>query len=329
MADLSTRFLGLELKNPIVVGSSGLTNSIPQIKAFAEHGAGAVVLKSVFEEEVQFEYNQVMKEQGKPYYLHEHLDYFDYEIKEQKLKDYIELIQEAKAVVDIPVIASINCVSLGDWVQFASRMEEAGADALELNLFLLPSDTNRTADDNYNFYINTVKTVLQKVNIPVGVKISSYFSDLGRVVKDLSDAGVAGITLFNRFYNPDIDIDQEKVIAAEVLSTPADYIIPLRWIGLMAGRIDCDLVATTGIHDGNTVVKMLLAGADAVQIASVLYNEGAGAIGKIRTAVEAWMNQKGYASLNQFKGKLSFTKAPNAGWYERVQFMTYFGEYNA
>lgn len=329
MTKLKTNFFGLELKNPFIVASSGLTRSISNIKSFAENGASAIVLKSIFEEEVYAEYEEIIRKQGNAHHYQEHLDYFDYEIKENNLKEYLQLIKDAKAAVDIPIIASINCISNGDWVQFASRIEEANADAIELNLFLLPSDVNRTAEDNYRFYINTVRSVIDKVKIPVSVKISSYFSDLGCVIKDLNQIGVAGISMFNRFYTPDINIDTESLQAASVLSENNEYHLPLRWIGLMADKVNCELAATTGIHDAETAIKLILAGADAVQMASVFYTKGIEYLPVIIAETEKWMNIKGYHSLASFKGKLSFTQAPNPGWYERVQFMTYFGEYNA
>jgi dihydroorotate dehydrogenase (fumarate) len=163
----------------------------------------------------------------------------------------------------------------------------------------------------------------------VSVKISSYFSDLGCVIKDLDKIGVAGISMFNRFYTPDININNESLQAASVLSEQNEYHLPLRWVGLMAGRLQCQLAATTGIHNAETAIKLLLAGADAVQMASVFYQQGIDCLPAIIAETEKWMNEKGYESLSDFKGKLSFTKAPNPGWYERVQFMTYFGEYNA
>ena len=243
MANLSTRFFGLELKNPLVIASSGLTNSLENIKTFAESGAGAVVLKSIFEEEVYFEYEEMMRKQGGSHHFHEHLDYFDYQIKDENVKDYIRFISDVKDAVDIPIVASINCISSGDWVQFASKIEAAGADAIELNLFILPSDLNKSASEASDFYLSTVKAVLAKVNIPVSVKISSYFSNLGGMVKELADAGVAGVTMFNRFYSPDVDLDSLSLKAANVLSSPSDYVMPLRWIGLLSGRVDCQLAA--------------------------------------------------------------------------------------
>lgn len=324
MTDLTTHFFGLKLKNPFIIASSGLTSSKNKIMQFATKGASAIVLKSIFEEEVYAEYDALLAEQAMGHHTQEHLDYFDYEIKEKKLKEYIDLIKSVKQEVDTPIIASINCISNGDWVQFASRIEEAGADAIELNLFVSPANLNRNASDNYNFYINTVRSVMDKVEIPVAVKISSYFSDLANVIQDLSSLGVSGISLFNRFYYPDIDIDKEEIHKSEIFSHANQYVIPLRWVGIMHNRVECPLAATTGIHYTATAIKMILAGADAVQMASVFYTHGADYLEVLIAELKKWMEDKGYQSLNDFKGKLSFTKAPNPGWYERVQFMNYF-----
>ena len=327
MADLSTRFFGLNLKNPIIIASSGLTAKTDSIKEFSDLGAGAVVLKSVFEEEVINEYNQIAQSKTSSHF-EEFIDYFDYKIRDQVLANYGKLIKEAKAVSSIPVIASINCVSAGDWLQFASQVQDAGADAIELNLLILPSDPERTADQNHRFYIDAVKEVIRAVKIPVSVKISSYFSDLACVCRELAEEGVAGITMFNRFSTPDIDIDKERVVPGVALSSINEYILPLRWVGLLSSRIDCDIAASTGIHDSRQVIKMLLAGANAVQMASVFYQQGNSHLTEVLNGLEKWMHNKGYKSIAEFKGKLSLEKIANPAIYERAQFLSHFGGYN-
>ncbi|GAB4266978.1 MAG: dihydroorotate dehydrogenase-like protein [Candidatus Rifleibacteriota bacterium] len=328
MADLKTRFFGLELNNPIIVASSGLTDNPESVKEFSELGAGAIVLKSVFEEEVIKEYNEIAQNKSSSHF-EEFIDYFDYKIRDQVLANYGKLIKESKGNSNVPIIASINCVSAGDWLQFASQVQDAGADAIELNLLILPSDFERNAEANHKFYLEAVKEVLKAVKIPVSVKISNYFSDLAYICKELANEGVAGITMFNRFSTPDIDIDKEKVIQAGALSNPDEHLIPLRWVGLLSSRINCAIAASSGIHDSGQIVKMLLAGADAVQIASAFYKNGKAYLKELLKGVENWMNKKGYASIEQFKGKLSLEKVANPAIYERAQFLSHFGGYNS
>ncbi len=325
MANISTRFFGLNLKSPVIAASSSMTGNAEQVITLAEAGTGAVVLKSIFEEEI---YRELQEELSLRDDLHsdpEYLDYFDYVIKQEKISKYLKLIAEVKAKTTVPVVASINCISSGEWTLFARKLEGAGADALELNMFASPSDFNKTASANEQFYFETVSKVLQVVNIPVSIKISHYFSNLALMVKKLSSSGIAGITVFNRFYTPDIDVNNQKIIAADVLSSSDDYYLPLRWIGILSGGMACEIAATTGIHTVETALKFILAGASAVQIASVLYKEGPEAITRMNNGISNWMDQKGYTSLSDFKGTLSQSASSSLAW-ERVQFMKYFGE---
>ncbi|HBL75800.1 MAG: hypothetical protein A2W90_04680 [Bacteroidetes bacterium GWF2_42_66] len=325
MANLTTRFFGLELKSPVIAASSSMTGNLEQIKKIAKAGAGAVVLKSIFEEEI---YHQLQEELSLRSEMHsdpEYLDYFDYVIKDETLKKYVQLVAAAKKTVDIPVIASINCISSGDWTLFAKKLEDAGADALELNLFVMPSDAGKSSECNEQFYFQTIKKVKEKVNIPVAIKISHYFSNLARISGELSETGIAGISLFNRFITPDIDIDTQKVVSTNVLSQANEYLLPLRWTGILSGQVKCDLAATTGIHSAETAIKFLLAGASAVQVASVLYTEGVEAITTMNKGIAEWMDKNNYQKIDDFKGSLSMANAGNAGAFERVQFMKYFG----
>jgi dihydroorotate dehydrogenase (fumarate) len=327
MVNLSTRFFRLDLKSPIIAASSSMTGHSAQIVKLAEAGAGAIVLKSIFEEEI---YHQLQEELSRHSLRSrsdmEYLDYFDCVIKEDNLRNYVKLIGDAKAATSVPIVASIHCVSAGDWMSFARTLQDAGADALELNLFVVPSDFNKGGTDSDQFYLETIRKVLQVVQIPVGIKISYYFSNLAGFVKKLSATGIAGITIFNRFCTPDIDIDSQKVIVSDILSSPHDYLVPLRWTGILSGNLDCELAATTGVHSAETALKFILAGASAIQIASVLYNEGPSAIAQMNQGIEKWMTDKGYRCLADFKGSLSSSRTPNPAAYERVQFMKYFGE---
>lgn len=324
--DLSTKYLGLELRNPVIVGSSGLTDSAKKIEELEKFGAGAVVIKSIFEEEITLEYEKVLAEEAPSRFKDDYLDYFDYKIKQQNLSNYIKLISDAKKKVKIPVIASINCTSSHEWTYFAQKIEEAGADALELNIFLMPSTLDKSLEDIDHVYLEIINNVKNILKIPIAIKISYYFSNLGRAIKVLSKTGIQGIVLFNRFYSPDIDLDKMEITATNVFSTPQELSTSLRWIGIMANRVKCDLAASTGVHDGKAVIKQLLAGADAVQMVSALYQNGPDYLKTVIKDIEDWMNEKGFESIDDFRGKLSQEQYVEPTLYERVQFMKYFSD---
>jgi len=325
MVDLSTQYLGMKLKNPVIAGSSGLTNSVKSIQDLEESGAGAVVLKSIFEEEIAFEYEDILKEASEEGVNLDQFDYYDFHIKGEKLDKYTTLIEESKKSVSIPVIASINCVYSHEWTSFAKQLQTAGADALELNMFFLPSEFDRTTEEKEKAYFQIIEKVQKEITIPIALKISYYFSNLGPMIQKLSETGIAGLVLFNRFYSPDIDIDKMEVVSSNVFSTPSDLPISLRWIAIMAERVNCDLAASTGVHDGTALIKQILAGANVVQVASTLYKNGKGQITEMLKTLETWMDQKNYGSLTDFRGKMSQAKSSDPAAYERVQFMRYFG----
>ncbi|MCP4629131.1 MAG: dihydroorotate dehydrogenase-like protein [bacterium] len=323
--DLSTQYLGLKLKNPVIAGSSGLTNSVKSIQDLEESGAGAVVLKSIFEEEIAFEYEDILKEASEEGVNLDQFDYYDFHIKGEKLDKYTTLIEESKKSVSIPVIASINCVYSHEWTSFAKQLQTAGADALELNMFFLPSEFDRTSEEKEKAYFQIIEKVQKEVSIPIALKISYYFSNLGPMIQQLSETGIAGLVLFNRFYSPDFDIDKMEVVSSNVFSAPSDLPTSLRWIAIMAERVSCDLAASTGVHDGTALIKQILAGAKAVQVASTLYKNGKGQIAGMLKTLEDWMGQKSFNKLDDFRGKMSQAKSSNPAAYERVQFMKYFG----
>jgi dihydroorotate dehydrogenase (fumarate) len=325
MVDLSTQYLGMKLKNPVIAGSSGLTNSVKSIQDLEESGAGAVVLKSIFEEEIAFEYDDILKEASEEGVNLDQFDYYDFHIKGEKLDKYTALIEDSKKAVSIPVIASINCVYSHEWTSFAKQLQTAGADALELNMFFLPSEFGRTTEEKEKAYFQIIDKVQKEVTIPIALKISYYFSNLGPMIQKLSETGIAGLVLFNRFYSPDFDIDKMEVVSSNVFSSPSDLPTSLRWIAIMAERVSCDLAASTGVHDGTALIKQILAGANAVQVASTLYKNGKGQIAEMLNTLEAWMDKKKYSSLSDFRGKMSQAKSSNPAAYERVQFMKYFG----
>lgn len=328
MANLTTRFFGLDLKTPVIIGSSGLSNTVEKIKLLAENGAGAVVLKSVFEEEIYNEYQSEVAQHAVDHHNQEYLDYLDYEIKNDRVKKTLELIKDVKnAGVEIPIVASINCHSGSEWVFFARKLAEAGADALELNLFLLPSDPFRTAQEVHQYYFSIIEKVLEVSTIPVSVKLSPYFSDLARMIRELSETKLSGITLFNRFYNVDIDLENKELVPAKILSYPFEYLQSLRWIGIMSGRVECDLAASTGVHDYQTALKMIMAGASAVQVVSGVYKHGYGFVKELVTGIASWMDEHQVADVPSLIGTANTFNAKNPAQYERIQFMKYFGEF--
>jgi len=330
MAELNTKYLGLSLSNPIVIGSSGLTGSVKEIVELAENGAGAVVLKSIFEEQIMLEADYRMKkaeENGLLYTEYsETLDYIDVHLKEKHLGGYLEMIREVKSKVMIPVIASINAISSLEWITFAKQIEQAGADALELNIFVMPFNLEKSCNDNEETYYNVLRKIKSVVTIPVSVKISPYFANLGSVILNLEKNGADGIVMFNRFSSPDIDINSMKVTHADRLSQANEMYNSLRWIAIMANRVNVDLAASTGIHDGEAVIKQLLAGATVTQITSAIYKHGAGYIPTMLNFVKDWMEEHGFNYIEQFRGKLSQSASQNPEAYERVQFMKYFSE---
>lgn len=323
--DLSVRYLNLNLKSPLVVGSSSLTASVKNLKKIEANGAGAVVLKSIFEEEIFNEYHSVLeKESSEELPNQEYLDYYDYKIKEDNIKKYLDLIREAKKELTIPVIASINCVSSWEWSFFARKLQEAGADALEVNLFILSSDLNKSGEEIESTYLEVIRKLREAVQIPIAIKLSYHSANLTSFVKKVSETGVEGVVLFNRFFQPDFDIENFKVVPTNVLSDPSDLALTLRWMSIMHGRIDCDLIASTGVHDGESVIKEILAGATAVQLVSTLYKNGIDTISTMLADLKKWMERHNFENLDDFRGKMSQKESPNPAEYERVQFMRYF-----
>jgi dihydroorotate dehydrogenase (fumarate) len=326
--DLSTEYMGLRLKNPLIAASSGLTASLDGIRNLEDKGIAAVVLKSIFEEEVLLEANQQLKKAAKDPVIYsgmsETLDYIDVHIREDNLNKYLQLIREAKEAVSIPVIGSINCVSQEEWMYFTRKIEEAGADALELNLFLHPADFQNKEFERAYFKI--LEKVFQQVSIPVAIKVSKYFTRMGLSLKALSETGISGMVLFNRFFTPDIDIEKIALTSGKKFSTSEDQSETLRWIAIMSHVVSCDLAASTGIHTGEDVIKMVLAGANVTQLASTLYKNGLDQINKILSVIKYWMTEKGFDTLNQFRGLVSKDYETNPAAFDRMQFMKQFSE---
>jgi dihydroorotate dehydrogenase (fumarate) len=326
MEDMTCTYLGLKLCSPVIAGSSGLTDNLLSIKKLEQYGAGAIVLKSLFEEEIVLEKKAGISRMSSGSFLYpEAVDFYEYdEGPKESTAEYLDLIKLLKNEISIPVIASINCLTAEQWTWFPKEVESAGADALELNLFILPTDFSRSPQATEQLYFDIIRTVRESISIPLSIKISFYYSNLGTFIQQLAQTGINGIVLFNRFYSPDFDIEQMKITSGFVLSNPGDLALSLRWIAIMSGRVSCDLAASTGVHDASALIKQILAGAQAVQVTSAIYRHGAEHIGKMLSDLSDWMGRHHMKTISDFRGKLSQANIKNPAAYERVQFMKYF-----
>ncbi len=275
MIDLSTSYMGLSLRNPFVAASSGITNQVEDLEKLEKAGIGAVVLKSIFEEEIRIELQKNMQKMQQQQFIYpETTGFFEETEVEDSLSSYLKLIKQAKEKISVPVLASINCLTAEKWPYYAKTLEEAGADGLELNVFILPSETKIFDKSPEQRHMEIIHAVKNQVNIPVAVKISQYFSNLALFIDELDAFNADAIVLFNRSYSPDIQIDSMELTASNIYSTPGEITLPLRWIGIMSGRVNADLAASTGVHTGEGAIKQILAGAQVVQLASTLYMNG-------------------------------------------------------
>lgn len=324
MANLETKYMGLSLKNPIVVASSGLTNSVEKIRELEAAGAGAVVLKSIFEEQINSEVSHLINKDPQNLYP-EAEDYIWNYTRNNSITRHIELVKEAKKAVSIPIIASINCVSDKEWTAFAKDFEQAGADGLELNLFVLPTQREKSSQEIEQLYIDVLSKVKKLVKIPVSIKIGFYFTNLVSLADKLVGAGAQSVVMFNRFYEPDIDIKKLEIVPSEVFSSPADIRRSLRWVGILSAAVpNLQIAASTGIHDSEAVIKQLLAGAQVTQICSSLYINGSQQIAGILSDLNTFMKKWNFKTIDDFRGRLSYKNIPDPQLYERSQFMKYF-----
>ena len=317
MADMRVRYMGLELSNPFVVSSSSLTDSVEKVKKCAAAGAGAVVLKSLFEEEIQAEIDA--SGEGA-----EHTEAADY-IREIQtgagLKRYTDLIAGCKDAVDIPVIASINAVSHNWWETHVPALEKAGADAVELNISMMPYDYHDDEAAISEFYVKTVEAVKRLVSIPVAVKIGHYFSSIPAMVDRLKWSGAKAVVLFNRFYQLDIDVEHMSLRSGSPMSSSRDLAFPLRWITMIHGKTEAELAASRGVHTGEDAVKALLAGAQVVQVCSALYQQGLDHLGEMQQGLTSWMDNHSFSTIQQFRGKLSQKRSSQPESFERLQYI--------
>jgi dihydroorotate dehydrogenase (fumarate) len=321
--DLQTTYLGLKLRTPLVPAASPLSEEIDSIKQMEDAGASAVVLYSLFEEQLRQDQVELEHhlEHGTESFA-EALTYFP-EPKEFRLgpEEYLKHIAKAKQSVGIPVIASLNGSSTGGWTDYAKGIQEAGADALELNIYYIPTDMSLTSSQVEQIYLDILKAVKSVVTIPVAVKLSPFFTNFANMAKRFEQAGANGLVLFNRFYQPDIDLESLEVKPNILLSTPMAMRVPLRWIALLYGRLRVSLAATSGVHRASDVLKMLMAGADITMLCSALIRHGVRQIGVIERDLVAWLEEHEYDSVAQLKGSLSQQNCPEPSAFERAQYM--------
>ena len=321
--DLTTRYLGLSLKSPLVAGASPLTGEVDNIRRLEDLGAGAVVLPSIFEEQIEQEEKLI-----------EHLDTIGIDSYPEALTyfpaaasyrigpaHYLEVLHHAAAATDIPIVGSLNGITDHGWVKYARQMEEAGADALELNIYFIPADSNTPGHEVEHRYITILKAVKQAVTIPVAVKLSPYFSAMGHMATQLVDAGADGLVLFNRFYEPDIDLGELALLPNLELSTATEIRLPLLWIGIMSGQVRASLAASTGVESADEVIKYLLAGADVVMTSSALLRHGVGYMKVLLDGLKSWLTARDLDTLDRIRGRLSQCNITDPAAFVRANYI--------
>ena len=320
MGDISTSFAGLQLKSPVILSSSGLTRQQERTKTFVQAGAGAVILKSLFEEQILLQTEHLLAQNDYP----EANDYITSYVRSEALESYLQLVRDMKAALDVPVIASINCATAGAWVEFADKIREAGADALEVNIMRLETDLYFDPAKAEELYVSIVSSLVGK-GLPIIVKLSRYHTNLPVLVDKLRAAGAAAVTLFNRTYQIDIDLSREQLIGGEVFSHAGDFTETLRFTGLIRGLVpEVEISASTGIYAWEEVTKAILAGANTTQMCTAVYKQGATAIREALVGLQRWMVEHGYQSLDEIRGRLSYGSVADPSLFERIQFMKYF-----
>lgn len=328
--DLTTNYLGMELKNPLVPSASPLSRSIDMAKELEDAGASALIMWSLFEEAVTAESESMVR------FLHHQDTGFaeagsflpDHEDFAHGLDLYRENLQALKQAIDIPVVASLNGVTPGGWVETSKELEKAGADALELNVYYVAADIEQTGAEVEGRYLDLLKDMRQQIRIPINMKLSPTFSSIGNMVKQMEAAGANGVALFNRFYQPDINIDGLRLQPSLHPSTSAEALLAMRWIAILYGRTELSLGATGGVHTWEDAVKLLLAGADVVHLCSVLLEHGPAALGRIREGIETWMDEQGFESVEDFRGRVSALSVPNPAEFERANYVNILDSYS-
>ena len=321
MANLQASYMGIELKNPIIAGASELTRNIDSIKKLEEAGAAALVTKSLFEEQIQLERFKLEEEATMYNERHAQMTSLFPQMEHSGPEEHLMWVKKSKEAVGIPVIGSLNCVNHDTWLEYAKMMQDTGVDGLELNFYASPRDIATSGASVEDEQIAIAEAVVKAVSIPVGVKLSVFYSNPLNVVSRFDNAGVRGAVLFNRLFQPDIDIEKEKNALPFNLSSNIDSRLPLRFAGLLYGNIQADVCSSTGIFDGEDVVKMLLAGAQCVQVVSTLFINKMTHIQTMLKSLEAWMDGKGYSGLEDFRGKMSKKNSKDPWTYERAQYV--------
>jgi len=320
MVDLSTTYMGLKLKNPLMVASCSLSKSIEDVKKWEDAGVGAVVLKSIFEEQIRAAAGDTFGAAG----AEQHAEGYDYILNTQMhtgTKDYLSLLENTRSNLSIPVIASVNCNSNKGWTDFAVKLQDAGASGLELNLSIMPTDPAIGSDEIEERILDIVYSVTQKIDIPVAVKIGPYFTAPAKVIRDIIWRGAKGLVLFNRFYQFDIDVDNMRLKPGSIMSSSSELSTSLRWVALLSGRIRAGLAVTTGVHNGNDALKAILAGADAIQLCSTLYKHGEGQVKVILARITEFLGENEFDSIEAIKGVLSQKYSDQPESYERLQYI--------
>ena len=328
MIDLSTRYLGLTLTSPLVASASPLTESLDAIRAMEDHGAAAVVVTSLFEEQIARESEAL--DRYLSYGAESHAEAVGYfpDIHDYRLGPaaYLEHLRRAKEAVDIPVVASLNGVSTGGWVSFARDMQQAGADALELNIFYVPTDPLLSGGTVEQMYEDVVRDVRASVTIPVAVKLGHAFSAFAHLARRLDRTGVDALVLFNRFYLPDFDLERLEVVPRLTLSSSAELLLPLHWVAILYGHVSADLAVTGGVHEAADVLKAMMAGARVAMMTSALLRHGIPHLARVRRGLLAWMEEHGYASIAEMQGSMSYRSVPEPAAFERANYMKVLNE---
>ncbi len=322
--DLTTTYMGLKLKNPLVLSASPLTAYVDKVKAVEDAGAAAVVMHSLFEEQIihdQKEIDHFLTTTSHNYA--EALDYFPEpeEYRNLHAEEYLEQLHNIKQAVDIPVIGSLNGVSAGGWMKYAKEMEKAGADAIELNIYYIATNPETTCAEVEQMYIDDLKTVKQSVSIPVAMKLSPFFTAFGNMAKRLDEAGADALVLFNRFYQPDIDLERLEVTPNLQFSTSYEIRLPLRWIAILYGKLNASLAATSGVHNAEDVLKLVMAGADVTMMTSAVLEHGPYAFERVLKGIQRWMEEHEYESIEQMKGSMSYQHVAEPAAYERANYI--------
>ena len=321
MANLKTNYLGLDLNNPIIVGASDLVSDADNIKAAEQAGAAAIVYKSLFEEQIQLEKYQMDEELSEYNERHAEMINLFPDVDHAGPQEFLHNLRRARESVEIPFIASLNCVYKESWIEYAKLIEDTGVDAIELNFYAIPRDFEIQGEAIIKEQIDILREMKKSLNIPVSVKLSPYYTNALKVISDMDKTGVDGFVLFNKMFQPDINLEKEEHISPFNLSAEHDYRMPLRFAGLLHGKINASICSSTGIYSGKDVVKLILAGSDVVQVVSTLYKNKISHISTMISDIENWMQKKGYNSLKDFRGKLAASNMKDPFVYKRAQYI--------